>query len=186
MIFCSRTSHSVGKMWLALQKPSMCALVYTLRSIILNYLIRENNYHPSVGWVCLIEHYVLSCLLAFVQLTWQIRWSLIWRVLFERCITFGPAWANIFFGRGYDLENFQCINFFWIIENYGSPLLHQPCWVARDVCQRSWRVVTAIIAWVFVRDDDLYSIGSNVLTLHATVRASRKFALFLWSNHDQL
>ena len=26
----------------------------------------------------------------------------------------GPGRANIFFGRGYDLENFQCINFFWI------------------------------------------------------------------------
>ena len=51
--------------------------------------------------------------------------------------------ALIFFGRGYDFENFQCINFFWIIENYGIPLLHQPCLVACDidVCQRSWRVV---------------------------------------------
>ena len=55
--------------------------------------------------------------------------------------------------------------------------MHQRCLVARDVCQRSWRVVTAIIAWVFVRDNDLNSIGSNVLTLHATVRASRKFDL---------
>ena len=85
-----------------------------------------------------------------------------------------PLWANIFFGRGYDLENFQCINFFWIIENYGSPLLHQPCLAARDVCQRSWRDVTAIIAWIFVRDGDLDSIKPNVLPLHATVRTSHK------------
>ena len=42
-----------------------------------------------------------------------------------------PVRANIFFGRGYDLENFQCINFFWIIENYGSPGLccTNPTWL---------------------------------------------------------
>ena len=78
------------------------------------------------------------------------------------------------------------MNFFWIFENNGNALLHQLCLVARDVCQKSWRVVTAIGAWVFVRDGDLDSIGPNVLTLHDTVRASRRFALFLRSNHDQL
>ena len=82
-----------------------------------------------------------------------------------------PRRGLIFFGRGYDLENFQCINFFWIVKNYGSSLLHQPCLVARDVCQKLWRVVTAIIAWVFVRDGDLDSTEPNVLPLHATVHA---------------
>ena len=97
--------------------------------------------------------------------------------------TIAPVWANIFFGRGYDLENFQCINFFWIIKNYGSSLLHQPCLVARDVCQRSWRVVTAIIAWVFVRDGDLDSIEPNVLLLTSNyMRAPRKVVSFLQSN----
>ena len=36
--------------------------------------------------------------------------------------------------------------------------------VARDVCQRSWRDVTATIAWIFVRDGDLDSIKPNVLS----------------------
>ena len=40
--------------------------------------------------------------------------------------------------------------------------------VACDLCQRSWRVVTAIIAWVFIRDSDLDSIKLNVLPLHET------------------
>ena len=45
--------------------------------------------------------------------------------------------GEFFFGQTSDLENFQWINFFWMIENYGSPLLQQRSSATRDAYERS-------------------------------------------------